>query len=100
MATPIFLIELARERMSKRHFLRGTVQAEVYDPVAAVDAGLLDRAVPADAVFDTALAEAERLAKLPRAAYLRTRTLARGATLDLIESTLEQDMAGAFPSGR
>jgi enoyl-CoA hydratase len=100
MSTPVFLLELARERMSKRHFLRGTVQAEVYAPDAAVDAGLLDRAVPADAVFDTALAEAERLAMLPRAAYLRTRSLARGPTLAHIESTLEQDMAGAFPAGR
>jgi enoyl-CoA hydratase len=98
MSTPIFLLELARERMSKRHFLRGTVQAEVYDPEGAVDAGLLDQVVDPDSLLDTAFAEAERLAKLPRAAYLRTRALARGATLDLIEETLERDMAGAFPT--
>ncbi|MGH0030747.1 MAG: crotonase/enoyl-CoA hydratase family protein [Myxococcota bacterium] len=97
MATPIFLLELARDRMSKRHFLRGTVQAEIYAPEGAVDAGFYDRVCDPQALLDEARAEAERLAKLPRAAYLRTRTLARGAGLDGIEAGLERDMAGAFP---
>jgi len=100
MATPIFLLELARERLSKRHFLKATVQAEIYAPGPAVDAGFLDRTTPADGVFDEALAEAERLAKLPRRPFLRTRALARGANLDRIESTFEVDLAGAFPSGK
>jgi enoyl-CoA hydratase len=99
MATPIFLLELARDRISKRHFVRATVQAEIYDPDAAVDAGFLDRTTDPDRVLDEALAEAERLGKLPRAAYLRTRALARDATLARVEATLEADMAGAFPSG-
>ena len=43
MTTPIFLMELARERLSKRHFLRATVQAEIYDPDSAIGAGFLDR---------------------------------------------------------
>jgi enoyl-CoA hydratase len=99
MATPVFLMEFARERISKRHFLRATIEAEIYDPESAVDAGFLDRAVEPDQVFDVALAEAERLAKLPRAAYARTRAIARGAVLDHIEATLTADMAGAFPTG-
>lgn len=97
MATPVFLLEFARARLSKRHFLRATVQAEIYSPSGAVDAGFLDRVVPPERVFEEAIAEAERLAKLPRAAYLRTRSLAFGKSLDEIEATLEADMAGAFP---
>ena len=98
MTTPLFLLELARERISKRHFTRATVQAEIYEPAAAVDAGFLDRVVAPDRLFDEALAEAARLAKLPRAAYVQTRARARGAALDAIESGLEDDMAGMFPA--
>lgn len=98
MATPIFLLEFARERISKRQLLRATVQAEIYTPDAAVDAGFLDRIVDSDEVFDVALSEAERLAVLPRAPYLRTRSLARTPTLALIEETLEADIAAAFPA--
>jgi len=100
MTTPIFLMELARERISKRHFMRALVQAEIYTPSASLDVGFLDRTVPPDQVIGEALAEAERLAKLPRAAYVRTRARARAAALERIEATLEEDMAGAFPSGQ
>lgn len=99
MTTPIFLLELARERISKRHFMRSVVQAEIHTPETAIDAGLLDRVVAPDEVEAVALAEAERLAKLPRAAYVQTRALFLGATLDHIEATLEANMAGAFPQG-
>lgn len=99
MTTPIFLLELARERISKRHFVRAVVQAEIYSPGTGVDAGFLDQTVDAAQLEAEALAEAARLAKLPRAAYVRTRGLLRGATLDHIEATLEADMAGAFPDG-
>ena len=98
MTTPIFLLELARERLSKRHFMRAVVQSEIYAPDEAVDAGLLDSTTTPEALEATALGEATRLAKLPRTAYVRTRALARGAALDLIESTLESDLASAFPS--
>ncbi len=97
MTTPIFLVELARDRMSKRHFQRALVQSEIYDPEAAVDAGLLDRVVAPETLEREALAETERLAKLPRAAYVRTRARVRGASLERVEATLAQDMAGAFP---
>jgi enoyl-CoA hydratase len=98
MATPLFLVEFARGRLSKRHFVRATVQAEIYDPAGAVDAGFLDRTTEPDRVLDAAIAETERLAKLPRAAYLRTRASVLAATLEEIEAKLEADMAGAFPS--
>ena len=50
ITTPIFVLELARDRLSKRHFVRATVQAEIYTPDAAVDAGFLDRVTSADRV--------------------------------------------------
>ncbi|MEM7409692.1 MAG: crotonase/enoyl-CoA hydratase family protein [Myxococcota bacterium] len=98
MTTPLFLLELARERMSKRHFLRGTVEAEVYGPDEAIDAGFFDEVVAAEANFETALAAAERLGKLPRKPFLNTRARARGGLLDEIERGLEADVAKAFPA--
>lgn len=98
MTTPIFLAEMARARMPVTEFLRGVVQAEIYSPDGAAAAGLYDQIAGADEVFGVALAEAERLAKLPRGAYTRTRAIARGVALDYIERTLEEDISSGFPS--
>ena len=99
MAAPIFLVEFARERLSKRHLQRATVQAEIYSPEAAVDAGFLDRVAAPGDLFAGALEEAQRLAQLPRAAFARTRGTVRGEMLERIEATLVEDLASAFPSG-
>jgi enoyl-CoA hydratase len=96
MITPIFLAELARDRLSKRHYTEAVVQSKIYDPAGAQAVGLLDRVVAADQVFETALAEAERLAKLPRGAYAGTKRVAREAVLEHIEATLAENMQASF----
>jgi enoyl-CoA hydratase len=96
MTTPVFLVELARERISKRHFVRAVVQSEIYAPAEGVDAGFFDRVVPEDALLDEALVAAKALAKLPRQAYVRTRARVRGAALERIEASLGDDMARMF----
>ncbi len=98
MTTPVFLMELARDRLSKRHFLRATAQAEIYTPEAAVDAGFLDRATAPDDVVGAAQQEAQRLSELPGPTFCATRARARSAVLDQIEATLAQDMAASFPA--
>ena len=45
MGLPIFAVELARDRLSPRHFTAATVQGQVFDPAGAVEAGYLDRLV-------------------------------------------------------
>ncbi|MFT5443877.1 MAG: enoyl-CoA hydratase [Myxococcota bacterium] len=97
MTTPVFLAEMARARMPITEFFRGTVQAHIYDPSSALDAGFYDRIAPADKAFDIALAEASRLAKLPRGAYVRTRAVVREKALQAIEETMEVDIAAGFP---
>ncbi len=99
MTAPVFLVEFARERLSKRHLQRATVQAEIYAPDSAVDAGFLDRVVAPDDLFAAALEESQRLAQLPRAPFARTRGLVREEVLERIEATLADDMASAFPTG-
>ena len=95
-ATPHFLIEQARERMSKRHFVRATVQSQIYDPETAVDAGLLDSLVDEDQLLAMARSEAARLADLPRRPFVNTRLRARGTVLDRIERLIAEDVRGLF----
>lgn len=96
MITPIFLLEFARERLSKRHLYRATVLAEIYAPEDAVDAGFLDRLVAPEDLVTTAMEEARRLAQLPRGAFVGTRRLVREKTLAGIEATLADDIIRAF----
>jgi enoyl-CoA hydratase len=94
LTLPIFALELARERLSRRHLQRATAFAEVYAPEAALDAGYLDRVVAADRVETEALAEAKRLAELPRRAFAETKKRARADALVRIRARLDADLDG------
>ncbi len=93
MTLPRFAVELAQERLSRRHLLRATAQAEIYDPARAVDAGYLDRVVDADAVASTAVAEAHRLTELHPNALAETKRRLRADTVERMRSGLEADLA-------
>jgi enoyl-CoA hydratase len=93
MTLPAFAVELANERLSKRHLLRATTQAEVYGPAAACDAGFLDRVVPAERLEAEAMAEGARLAELPRRAFSETKRALRGELAERIRAGLEGDLA-------
>ena len=66
-------------------------------PKRETDAERMRRAMLLTLVGRVGQDEAVRLAKLPRAAYVGTRAIARGAALELIETTLEEDLNGGFP---
>lgn len=93
MTLPIFAVEIARDRLTPGHFQRSVIQAEIYEPEGAVDAGYLDRVVPAERLDEEAMAEAERLAKLPRRAFSETKLRVRGATIERIRRGLAEDMS-------
>ena len=93
MPLPIFLIELARARISPAQFTRATLGAQVYDPTAATAAGYLDRVVDAADLFDAALEEARLLGSYRSGAFARSKRLSRGAVAQLIRDTLAGDMA-------
>jgi enoyl-CoA hydratase len=90
---PIFAVDLARDRLSKRHFTAAAIQGHIYAPGAARDAGYLDRVVAPEAVLEEALAEARRQAELPTKALALTKQLARGAVVAHMRETLAADMA-------
>jgi enoyl-CoA hydratase len=91
MTLPAFGVELARDRLSKRHFTQAVMQARMYDPAAATDAGFLDRV--SATLADEALAEAQRLAELSPAAHAETKRRARSAVAEGIRGTLAADIA-------
>jgi enoyl-CoA hydratase len=93
LTLPVFAMELARDRLSKRHFSAAVTQARIYDPITARDAGYLDVTVQPPALLDTALDTARRLAALPDPAFRDTKQRERAATVKLIRDTLADDMA-------
>jgi enoyl-CoA hydratase len=93
MTLPHFAVEIARDRLSRRHLQRSVIQAEIYTPEGAVDAGYLDRVVPAERLAEEAMAEAERLAALPRGAFSETKRRVRAPGIERIRSSLAEEMA-------
>lgn len=93
MTLPIYALELAQRRLSRRHLARATQQGELYTPDGAQDAGFLDRVVEPAELEGTAAAEAARLAELPQPAFADTKRRAHRAVLHEIRTTLDADMA-------
>jgi enoyl-CoA hydratase len=93
MTLPVFATELARARLSKRHFLRATSHAELYAPEGALDAGYLDELVSAEALRERAHAEAVRLSQLQQPAFRLTKQGANGEVAARIRESLDADLA-------
>jgi enoyl-CoA hydratase len=96
MVLPRWAVELAQERLSKRHVQDATVGARIYDPDGAVDAGFLDSVAPPEALADAALAEARRWAELPRAAYRGQVKMCRGERLGRLSEAIAADRGRTF----
>ena len=92
MRLPEFLLALARERLSQRHLTQATLQARLYDPVTAVDAGFLDRTCPAESLLEATLNEATQLADLRPEAYRDAKIRSRSAVADEVLRTLQEDL--------
>jgi enoyl-CoA hydratase len=98
MPVPALAMELARDRLSKRALHHATLGAQIYDPAGALDCGYLDAVVDPGEVMNRARAEATRLGAYGRMPYRATKERLRGATLALIEGSLERDLAALLPS--
>jgi enoyl-CoA hydratase len=93
MGLPHYGWELARERLTPGHLRRGAVQAEIYDAATAVEAGYLDRVVPAADVERVAIEEARRLGQLPATAYRHTKLALHQPLIDRVDPNIDADMA-------
>jgi enoyl-CoA hydratase len=96
MVLPRWAVELAQERLSKRHLQDATVGARIYDPDGAADAGFLDTVVAPEALAEAAEAEARRFAELPRDAYRGQVRMCRGDRLGRLADAIAADRGRAF----
>ncbi len=86
MGLPVFALQLAAARLSRRHQTAAVIQARLFDPATAVDAGFLDEA--SDSVDTHALAVATELAKLPPEAYAANKRDSRAPFIETIAGSL------------
>ncbi|SIR05131.1 crotonase/enoyl-CoA hydratase family protein [Aquipseudomonas alcaligenes] len=84
-------IELARDRLRKSAFHRSVINGEIFNPEGAVDAGFLDKVVPAEQLMATAVAAAQQLKKINMTAHKNTKLKVRKALLDTLDQAIELD---------
>jgi enoyl-CoA hydratase len=94
MTMPQFGAELARNRISPRYFTRAVLNAEVFAPSVAMDAGYLDEVVDDLSLIDFACVQADRLAALDPRAFASTKRRIRAATTQVIRDGLAADLDG------
>lgn len=84
-------IELARDRLTKPAFQRSVINGEIYAPQAALEAGFLDRIVPAGELMDVAKATAAQLKKINMTAHKNTKLKVRKALLEALDQAIVLD---------
>ena len=92
MTLPHFGVELARARLSKRHFNNAVGLAKIYDPSSAVEAGYLDEVVDADQLQASAIALAEQLAGLDMEAHKNSKARVRSDLNAALDEALEKEL--------
>ena len=88
MTLPTFGLELSQYRLSRRHLQAATVQARIYGPQEARDAGFLDEVVPEDRVRSDAIALAQTLSGLPGDAYAGNKLGIRTHAISRLEASM------------
>ncbi|MBO3275610.1 crotonase/enoyl-CoA hydratase family protein [Pseudomonas schmalbachii] len=84
-------IELARDRLGKSAFQRSVINGEMFDPRSAVEAGFLDKVVPAEQLMPTALAAAQQLKKINMTAHRNTKLKVRKQLLESLDKAIRMD---------
>ena len=93
MVLPDWAVLIADYRLSRRQVERAVVEARVYGPAEARDAGYLDVVVPPGEVLSTAVAEAARLGALDPRAYAGNAAKLRGPGIARLREALARDRA-------
>jgi enoyl-CoA hydratase len=93
LTVPLYVIELARQRLAPAHFNRALITAEMYAPEEAIDAGILDRVVPPAELESSAREAADQLAGLDLAAHSATKLRVREGALEAFRAAVETELA-------
>ncbi|MBW4934082.1 crotonase/enoyl-CoA hydratase family protein [Marinobacter sp. F4206] len=84
-------IEIARHRLAPAHFYRSVVNAEIYDPEGAVEAGFLDEVVAPSDLMSRANELAQHFRTLNMRAHRETKRKAKAEYLELLDRCIQQD---------
>lgn len=84
-------LEIARHRLVPAHFYRSVVNAEIYSPEGAVEAGFLDEAVAQDKLAARALEVASYFKTLNMRAHRETKVKAKADYLAALDNAIEKD---------
>ena len=96
MTLPWFAIELARHRLTRRHFDICTISGTLLGPEEARGAGFLDQLVSPDRLGDVAAARAAGLASIDMGAHLATKLRVREPVLSGLRDGIDRLAAGEF----
>lgn len=89
-------IELARNRLPTVFFNRSVINAEIFDPVGALEAGFLDLVVKPKR-FQKAIAKvAGAMSSLDMKAHRQTKLKARAKFLTLLDECIDKDRSGSL----
>ena len=72
-------------------FQRSVINAEMFTPQGAMEAGFLDKVVAIEELMPTALAVAQEFKKLNMSAHKNTKLKVRKALLDTMDRSIELD---------
>ena len=89
---PLFVIELARSRLTPSDFDRAVNSAAMYTPQDAVRAGFLDRVVPPGELSREAGEAARELTGLNAEAHRATKLKSRGGLIDAVRTAIEDEL--------
>jgi enoyl-CoA hydratase len=91
LVLPDWAVVIADERLSRRHVQQAVVEARVYGPHEAKDAGFLDVVVAPEETVKAAVAEAARLGGLDPTAYAGNLAKLRGPGIDRLRAAVVKD---------
>jgi enoyl-CoA hydratase len=92
LTVPLFVVELARQRLTPAEFNRALGTARMYTPEEAVAAGLLDRVVAPEELEVTAAEAAAELAGLNMDAHRATKLRVRESAIVALRGAIESEL--------
>jgi enoyl-CoA hydratase len=92
LTVPLFVVELARQRLTPAEFNRALGTARMYTPEEAVAAGLLDRLVPTEELEAAAAEAAAELAGLNMDAHRATKLRIRASAIAALREAIETEL--------
>lgn len=92
MDIPTPLVALSMARLTPAYATRAVIQAEIFGPELALEAGFLDEVVALDEVLPRAREIAEQLAQLPTSHYGKNKLSARVSTLATMREELDNSL--------